>query len=308
MAVVLCCGLAAQVLGGPLAGVPFVGPGQRSGLLGAPRTLGGAATEVGHGTSSSDGSQRRVGARPIDPVGQKGRGIGPSWNHNSTIVGFLCGCGARHATIWSWDLDHPWCGTSGHHPQFLATQKLHELEGHRWMPWFDASQRRQQNRRHHLWGACGECSISAETLERWRKTSMVGTAVGRPFSLSPYLPRIHPLQPERWRWRSDRVWGDFAPFGLWPERFRRRHPVGAGFHPCLHPIRGHPWAVAWGAGGAHACAFILKWTQWSKCIWRRANMFAKTIQYMDLYWGKLFFFCWPFMSKGRQSIQSKHST
>ena len=62
MAVVLCRGLAAQVLGGPLAGVPFVGPGQRSRLLGTPRTLGGAATEVGHGTSSSNGSRRRVGA------------------------------------------------------------------------------------------------------------------------------------------------------------------------------------------------------------------------------------------------------
>ena len=66
MAVVLRRGLAAQVLGGPLAGLPFVRPGQRSRLLGTPRTLGGAAAEVGHGTRSSNGSQRRVGSRTVD--------------------------------------------------------------------------------------------------------------------------------------------------------------------------------------------------------------------------------------------------
>ena len=98
MAVVLRRGLAAQVLGGPLAGLPFVGPGQRSCLLGTPRTLGGAATEVGHGTGSSNGRIPRVGSRTVD-LGQQGGGIGPSWNHDTAIVGFLCGCGARHATL-----------------------------------------------------------------------------------------------------------------------------------------------------------------------------------------------------------------
>ena len=98
MAVVLQRGLAAQVLGGPLAGVPFVGPDQRSRLLGTPRTLGGAATEVGYGSGTRNGRIPRVPST-VDPVGQKGGGIGPSWNHHTAIVGFLCGCGARHATI-----------------------------------------------------------------------------------------------------------------------------------------------------------------------------------------------------------------
>ena len=97
---------------------------------------------------------------------------------------------------------------------------------------------------------------------------------------------------------------DFGHNGFW-----RRHGIGAGFHPCFHPFGGHPRAVAWGAGGAHSWSFILKWTQWSKYIWRPANMFAKTIQDMDLYWGKLHFFLMTIvMSKGSHwsSVKAFH--